>query len=255
MNFRSSTSGSKIGGTNPSSRLRSPCTSSPAGGSTATTCTAGLLLLQVPADAHQRAARAEAGDEHVDLGAVAPDLGPGALVVRERVRGVAVLEQAARSDGSSARELLGQADRAVAPLVAGRQHDLGAEDLEQLAALDRHVLGHHDAQRVAAQLRDQREADAGVARRRLEDRVARRAARRLPRPARSSSSAMRSFDEPPGFWPSSLAKIRTSGFGDSACTPTSGVSPMSPRMFVVAHDGRRDRRDRLSRRRRPAGSR
>ena len=42
---------------------------------------------------------------------------------------------------------------------------------------------------------------------------------------------MRSFEDPPGFWPSSLAKIRTSGFGDSACTPTSGVSPMSPRMF------------------------
>ena len=28
-------------------------------------------------------------------------------------------------------------------------------------------------------------------------------------------SAMRSFDEPPGFWPSSLAQILTSGFGDS----------------------------------------
>ena len=41
---------------------------------------------------------------------------------------------------------------------------------------------------------------------------------------------MRSFDEPPGFWPSSLAQMRTSGFGDSWCTPTSGVSPISPRM-------------------------
>ena len=41
---------------------------------------------------------------------------------------------------------------------------------------------------------------------------------------------MRSFDDPPGFWPSSLAKIRTSGFGDSAWTPTIGVLPMSPRM-------------------------
>src|SRR5262245_61562962 len=52
-------------------------------------------------------------------------------------------------------------------------------------------------------------------------------------PSRSASStilsAMRSLDDPPGFWPSSFAQIRTSGFGDSRCTPTSGVSPMRPR--------------------------
>src|SRR5437870_2520449 len=42
-------------------------------------------------------------------------------------------------------------------------------------------------------------------------------------------SAMRSFDEPPGFWPSSFAQIATFGFGDSACTPTSGVLPIRPR--------------------------
>src|SRR5947207_11339523 len=42
-------------------------------------------------------------------------------------------------------------------------------------------------------------------------------------------SAMRSFDEPPGFWPSSLAQMRTSGFGESSCTATSGVLPISPR--------------------------
>ncbi len=51
------------------------------------------LLLEEPPDAHQRPARAEPGHEHVDLGAVAPDLRPRALVVRERVRGVPVLEQ------------------------------------------------------------------------------------------------------------------------------------------------------------------
>src|SRR3954454_9817456 len=52
-------------------------------------------------------------------------------------------------------------------------------------------------------------------------------------PSRSASSiilsAMRSFEEPPGFWPSSFAQILTSGFGDSWCTPTSGVLPISPR--------------------------
>src|SRR6516164_1556737 len=40
---------------------------------------------------------------------------------------------------------------------------------------------------------------------------------------------MRSFDEPPGFWPSSLAKRWTPGFGASASMRTSGVSPISPR--------------------------
>ena len=53
------------------------------------------------------------------------------------------------------------------------------------------------------------------------------------RPSASASStifsAMRSFDDPPGFWPSSLAKMRTSGFGESSWMPTSGVLPMRPR--------------------------
>ena len=173
MSFRSSTSGSKIGGTKPSSRLRSPCTSSPAGGSTAMTFTSGLCSFKNLPGAHQRAARAEAGDEHVDLGAVAQDLGTGALVVRERVRGIAVLEQERVAVGFVGVDLLGHADRAVAALLARRQRDLGAEDLEQLAPLDRHVLGHDHAQLVAAQLRDEREPDAGVARRRFEDRRAR----------------------------------------------------------------------------------
>jgi hypothetical protein len=37
---------------------------------------------------------------------------------------------------------------------------------------------------------------------------------------------MRSFTEPNGFWLSSLARIRTSGFGDNSDTSTSGVSPI-----------------------------
>jgi hypothetical protein len=131
----------------------------------------GIALLEVAADTHQRAARAEPGDEHVDLGTVAPDLGAGALVVRERVRGIAVLEQPAVL-GTLGADLLGEADRAVAAFLTGAQRHLGAEDLEQLAPFDAHVLGHHDAQSVAAQLGDERQADAGVARRRFEDRVA-----------------------------------------------------------------------------------
>ena len=51
----------------------------------------GVLLLEEAPDAHQRAGRAEAGDEVGDLGAVAPDLGAGALVVGPGVGLVGVL--------------------------------------------------------------------------------------------------------------------------------------------------------------------
>src|SRR4029077_11287523 len=80
---------------------------------------------------------------------------------------------------------------------------------------------------------------------------------RMVSPARSSPassassiilSAMRSFDEPPGFWPSSLAQILTPGFGDSWCTPISGGVPISPRIESnfgtrsrAARDGGEDR--------------
>src|SRR5947209_10681354 len=54
-------------------------------------------------------------------------------------------------------------------------------------------------------------------------------ARRSPFFSASSiiDSAARSFTDPPGFWPSSLATMRTFGFGLSADTSTIGVLPMS----------------------------
>src|SRR5688572_13745264 len=54
------------------------------------------------------------------------------------------------------------------------------------------------------------------------------------RPSFSACSIMylaaRSFTDPPGFWPSSLARMRTLGFGLSADTSTSGVLPMRSRI-------------------------
>ena len=38
--------------------------------------------------------------------------------------------------------------------------------------------------------------------------------------------AIRSFTEPPGFWPSSLIRMRTSGLGLSELMSTSGVLPI-----------------------------
>ena len=43
-------------------------------------------------------------------------------------------------------------------------------------------------------------------------------------------SAIRSFMEPVGFWPSSFAQIRTPGVGDIRGMPTSGVSPIASRI-------------------------
>ena len=55
----------------------------------------------------------------------------------------------------------------------------------------------------------------------------------LKRPCFSASSiierAILSFTEPPGFWPSSLARMRTAGFGLSDETSTSGVLPIRSR--------------------------
>jgi hypothetical protein len=69
-------------------------------------------------------------------------------------------------------ELLGTAHGAVRALLAGRQDDLGAHDLEHLATLDRHALGEQDLDRVALQAGDRGQRDPGVARRRLEDGLA-----------------------------------------------------------------------------------
>ena len=92
--------------------------------------------------------------------------------MREGVRRVPVLEQP-HQPGLGGGELFGEPDRAVAALLARREHDFRAVDLEQLAPLDRDVLGHDDPEPVPAAARDDREPDARVARRRLEDGVAR----------------------------------------------------------------------------------
>jgi hypothetical protein len=104
---------------------------------------------------------------HVDAVEVGDDLRAGALVVRERVRRVLVLERhhPARVLGD---QLLRQPHRAVRSLVGGRLDDLGAVQLEQLPPLLGCVRRHDARQRIVAQLRDERERDAGVARGGLE---------------------------------------------------------------------------------------
>ena len=91
-------------------------------------------LAEVPPGAHQRPRRPEARHEHVDLRAVREDLRPGRLVVRLRVRRVAVLvghdePRVGRGD------LLGHRDRAVGALRARRVDDLRAEQRRDLPPL------------------------------------------------------------------------------------------------------------------------
>ena len=161
-------------------------------------------LAQPLARPHQRAARAEPCDEHVDAVERLGDLGSRALVVGARVGLVPVLER-----HEVARVALGQlerqADGAVRALVSGRVDDLGAVEPQQAPALLRRVLRHHAGERVALELRDQRECDA---------RCCRWSARAAAGPGSSSpvasaasiiALATRSLIEPDGFWPSSLA--------------------------------------------------
>ena len=123
----------------------------------------GVLLLEEPADAHERAAGPEAGHEVGDLGHVGPDLGTGGAVVGGGVRLVGVLVEE-RPLGVLVGQLAGPGHRAVRTLGTRAEDDLGPVDLEQLAPLDRDVLGQDDLDRVALHPGDHRQGDTGVAR-------------------------------------------------------------------------------------------
>ena len=64
-------------------------------------------------------------------------------------------------------------DRALHAVLAGREHELRAVGRRELATLDRHRVGHREDELVALHRGDEREADAGVAARRLDERAAR----------------------------------------------------------------------------------
>ena len=111
----------------------------------------------VPSPATSTSTRSSASD----------DLRARALVVRARVRLVRVLErhEVARL---ALRELERELDRAVRALVGGRVDDRRAVEPQQPPPLLRRVRRHDARERVALELRDQRERDARVAARGLE---------------------------------------------------------------------------------------
>jgi hypothetical protein len=136
----------------------------------------GVALAQVARHPGDRPAGADADDQVRDAPAgLAPQLRPGRLVVRLRVRRVAVLVRLER-----ARDLLGQAvGDAVVGLrrlrrdVGRRDHHLGAVRAQQVDLLARHLVRHHRDHAIALQPRGDREPGAGVARRRLDQRPGR----------------------------------------------------------------------------------
>ena len=103
-----------------------------------------------------------------DLGAVTPDLGPGALVVGAGVGIIGVLVEEAPLR-MLVRERLGPPDGAIRALAAGRQDELSAVGSEQQASLLAHRVGHGERELVSPGGADKGERDAGVAAGRFED--------------------------------------------------------------------------------------
>ena len=122
----------------------------------------GKALSQSRAGTHQRPTGAEAGDEDVDAVERVRDLGPGAPVVGARIRLVGVLERH-EIPRLSLGELERDADCAVRPLLAGRLDHRRAVEAQELPALIGGVLREDAGERVALELRDEGERDAGVA--------------------------------------------------------------------------------------------
>ena len=163
------------------------------------------LLAQEAPDAEQRPRRAEPGHEVRDARAVTQDLGSGALVVRFGIGRVGVLVEEDPL-GVLLGQAAGHADGAVGPLGPRRLNDLRTPQLEELAALHRHVGRHDHLERVALDLADHGEPDAGVARRRLHQDLVRLAGHQHSRPLGVLDERERHpvLDRPAGILPLEL---------------------------------------------------
>ncbi len=139
------------------------------------------FLLEDLSRTGDRAARADAGDDGVDLAAgVFEDLLRRRLAVDLEVGGVVELLRQPGA-GCLSRVLLGSALRFLDAHRSRREDQLRAEGLQELASLDGHRVGHDQRAFVAARGCDEGQSDPGVAARRLDDRVARLQLARLLR--------------------------------------------------------------------------
>ena len=131
------------------------------------------------------------------------------------------------------------------------EHELGAVGAQDPLALGRDVLRHAELHPVAARGADHRVGDAGVARRRVEDRLARRQQRRRARPSRIMRSGGAVLDRPARVLPLGLGvqldarqtsrskrRSRRSGVLPTRSV-TASVTPSSSGVLVVCAIGNR----------------
>ena len=125
-------------------------------------------VLDVAADAGQRAAGADAGDEYVDVAVgVFPDFRAGGFFMDRRVGRVAELLQDQVTIRVGGDDLFRFGDGAFHAFRPFGQYQIGAQRLEQLAALDAHGFRHGQRQLVTACGGNEGQRDAGVAAGRL----------------------------------------------------------------------------------------
>ena len=142
--------------------------------------TSGFLRLQADGDAGQRAARADGGDEAVDLAAgLGPDFRRRGVDMAVAVGDIVELVGPDRAVRLGLRQLLGQPARqfdvVVGVLVGHSRHfdQFGAEQPQRVLLFLALRVGNDDHRAVAERLGDQRQADAGIAGRALDDDAAR----------------------------------------------------------------------------------
>ena len=139
-------------------------------GSTANTCRPGHSRLQHFGAGGDVAAGADAGDQHVDraVAEIRQYLPRGGAAVDFEVGGIFELlrHPAVLRLGD---QFLGAGDRALHPLLLGGEIEGRAIGQHQPAALEAHALGHDQDEPVALDRGDHGEADAGIARGRLDD--------------------------------------------------------------------------------------
>ncbi len=133
----------------------------------------GALFLQHARDAFQRAAGTESGDPVIEPLTLEIVKNLRCRSPRMRIGVRLVFELAAQEPAMLFCQLDRLGEHAAAFQCCRGQHDLGAEETHHLAPLDAEVLGHRHHERVALRRADHGEADAGVAARRLDDRLAR----------------------------------------------------------------------------------
>ena len=132
-----------------------------------------ILFFQIFRHARQRAARADARDERVDLSiGIRPDFRPRVALVVGGIRGILELlrNERARILGLQLQRLFNGAFHA---LRAFRQDDFRAIGLGQFAAFNTHRLGHRQNQMIALHGRHEGQTDARVAACRFDDQRAR----------------------------------------------------------------------------------